>query len=159
MESLKEERERLIRAEQLGIKNSKDIIEVNHRTKSNTHRIDKIEKVIEDIKKDTSSLGEIGAILKVQTEINFNQAKHMEKLDEMLGATTQNLTELKFMAQRLDEKHESTEKNLEKLQDKFEKESEEGKISSNKIVMTIVLGLVAGIPSLILAWIKIKGGL
>jgi len=159
MESLKEERERLIRAEQLGIKNSKDIIEFGHRTKSNTHRIDKIEKVIEDIKKDTSSLGEIGAILKVQTEINFNQAKHMEKLDEMLGATTQNLTELKFMAQRLDEKHESTEKNLEKLQDKFEKESEEGKISSNKIVMTIVLGLVAGIPSLILAWIKIKGGL
>lgn len=156
-DNLKEQKERTIIIEQRGIKNSNDITELSMRTKSNTHRIDKIEDVITEIKKETASLGELGQILKVQTEINVTQTKHMEKLDDMLSATTNNLTELKFMSQRLQDNHENTEKNLEKLTAKFEKESEEGKISSNKIVMMVVTGLISGGVGLVLSYLKFSG--
>jgi len=141
-----EEKERFLTIEQRGIKNTNDIIEVNQRTKSNTHRIDKLEQNVQDLQKETSVLGEVSAVLKMQSEINLAQTKHAEKLDEMLNSQNQNLTELKFITQQ-----------LQKTQDKLVEENEATKIDSKQIIVKIFWGLVALVPASILAWIKFNG--
>lgn len=143
-----DDKERFIAIEQRGITNGNKIIEIEQHTKSNTHRITKLEKQVEDLKKETSVIGEVSAVLKMQSQINLTQTKHMEKLDQMLSAQTQNLTELNFIT-----------KQLQQTQDKIIEESDSNKLSMGQIGMKIALGLVAIIPSVILAWILYKAGL
>lgn len=140
--------QRFIDVEKNGIQNTNDIIELQGRSRSNTHRIDKMEVQVEELKKETSVLKEVSAVLQMQTQINDTQNRHMEKVDQTLQVQTQALTELQVIT-----------KQLKETQDNLVKESGEGKISSNKIVMIIITGLVAGVPSLILAWIALKAGL
>lgn len=140
--------QRFIDVEKNGIQNTKDIIELQGRSRSNTHRLDKMEVHVEELKKETSVLKEVSAVLQMQTQINDTQNRQMEKVDKTLQVQTQALTELQVIT-----------KQLKETQDNLVKESGEGKISSNKIVMIIVTGLVAGVPSLILAWIALKAGL
>lgn len=143
-----EDKERFISVEQRGIRTENSLIEYSQRTKSNTHRIDKLEDDVKALQKETGSLGEFKAILRVQTEANVNQARHMEKLDEILTSTNQNLTELNFITKQLQTKQEA-----------LEAEAKEGRFTWNQIGAKIFWGIVAIIPALILAWISMKAGL
>lgn len=142
-----ENTQRFIDVEKQGVQNSKDIAENNIRTRSNTHRIDKLEKQVDEIKKETSTLGELNAILKVQTEINVNQAKHMEKFDQILQNTAQNLTELNLIT-----------KQLQVNQDKIVTEQEKSKVNLSHVWPKIFWGLVAIVPSLVMAYILYRTG-
>lgn len=137
-----EDRERFLAIEQRGIKNTNDIVEFGQRTKSNTYRIDKIEVQVEELKKETTVLGEMGALLKMQSEINVTQTRQMDKLNETLQTQTQNLTELNLITKQLQEN-----------QTALLKESADSKIDTSKIWKTIFWGFIALIPSGIISWI------
>lgn len=137
-----ESTQRFVDVEKQGVANSKDIVELGQRTKSNTHRIDKIEKSVEELKKETSVLGEVSAVLKMQTEINMTQTRQMDKLNETLQTQTQNLTELNLITKQLQEN-----------QIKLLQESADSKIDTSKIWKTIFWGFIALIPSGIISWI------
>lgn len=143
-----EDKERFISVEQRGIRNENNLIEYSQRTKSNTHRIDKLEGQVEDLQKETSTLGEFKTILKVQTEVSVNQAKQMEQLNTVLMTTSQNLTELNFITKQLQEK-----------QDSLEEEAKAGRFTWNSMGKTIVMGLVAIPAALFLAWLSKQLGL
>lgn len=140
--------QRFIDVEKNGVQNTRDIVELQGRAKSNTHRINKVEVQMEDLKKETSVLKEVSAVLKMQTELSKQQTTQIEKVNETMQMQAQSLTELQLIT-----------KQLKETQDSLIQESNEGKISSNKIVMIIVAGLIAGVPSLIVSWFAYKSGL
>jgi len=143
-----EDKERFITVEQRGIKNESAIVEYSQRTKSNTHRIDRLEDEVKELQKETSNIGELKTILRVQTEVSVNQAKQMEKLDAVLTSTNQNLTELNFITKHLQEK-----------QNVLEEEAKQGRFTSSGVVKTIIMGIVAIPAALFLAWLSKQLGL
>lgn len=129
-------------------RNSERLARVEEKTENNTSRIERLEDT-------TSVLGEMKAILEMQVKINEKQSAQMEQSDRTFMIMNENLTRLSSVTNQLQESIVTINNRV----DGVVAEQEKGKISVDGIGVKLFYGFAMLIPTIVGAWIMMKGGL
>lgn len=129
-------------------KTQERLTRVEEKTKSNTHRIDKLEDT-------TSVLGEMKAILEMQVQINEKQSVQMEQSERTFNAMNENMVRLTSVTNQLQESIVTINNRV----DKVVADHGKGSFHINDMGVKLFYGFLMLIPTIAGAWFMLKTGL